>query len=143
LIEVLTALDAGDVTAGFDGFSADLTRVHLAEADELRTHAWPGLEQLSSVMLADDFASSYAGAVLGDRIFVDGEDRDAGGDSVMQFDRSALLGTVLKPPFPSGMWVGRLGVDAIVTVESKGDPARARVLRLPVPHDQATLLSPQ
>ncbi len=83
------------------------------EADELRTHAWPGLEELSSVDLADDFASSYAGVVMGDRIFVDGEDRDTGdGDAVMLFDRAAIRGVVVAPPVPTGMWVGRLGIDA-------------------------------
>jgi len=128
-----TALDAGSVSAGFVGFSADGARVHLVEADELRTHAWPGLEELSTVELADDFVSSYAGAVLGDRILVDGEEAESGEDAVMTFDRSAIRGARVKPPVPGGMWVGRIGPEAIVTVESKGDPARGRVLRLPAP----------
>ena len=43
-----------------------------------RTHAWPTLHELSSVPLADDFVSSFSGAV-GDDIFVDGDlDADAG-----------------------------------------------------------------
>jgi hypothetical protein len=135
-IAIANALEKGSISAGFVGFSADGARVHLAEADELRTHAWPGLEELSSVDLADDFASSYAGAVMGDRIFIDGEDRDTGdGDAVMQFDRTAIRGVVLKPPVPSGMWVGRIGIDAIVTVDVKGDPAPGRVVRLPAPHN--------
>ncbi|MDB5215148.1 MAG: hypothetical protein JWO86_3075, partial [Myxococcaceae bacterium] len=43
---VTTALDDGSIPAGFVGFSTDGARLHLAEADELRTHAWPGLEEL-------------------------------------------------------------------------------------------------
>ncbi len=133
-IAIPTAIDGGAISAGFVGFSADGARVHLAEADELRTHAWPGLVELSSVELADDFVSAYSGVVLGDRILVDGEDRDTGdADAVLQFDRTALRGVVLRPPVPSGMWVGRLGVDLLVTVEPKGDPSRGRVLRLPAP----------
>jgi hypothetical protein len=31
------------------------------------------------------------------------------------------------------MWVGRLGVEAIVTVASKVDPARRCVIRIPAP----------
>ena len=63
-------------------------------------------------------------------IFVDGElDRGEGEEeAVMIFDRSALKGSLVEPPAPPGMWVGRLGTSAIVTVESKGDPARGRVL---------------
>ena len=127
---VPTALDDGSIPAGFVGFSSDGARVHLAEADELRTHAWPGLEELSSVEFADDFVSSFAGAVLGDRIFVDGEDSEAREDAVMIFDASALRGHLASPPVPAGMWAGRLGADTIVTVESKGEPARARVIRI-------------
>jgi hypothetical protein len=133
---ISNALENGSISAGFVGFSADGARVHLAEADELRTHAWPGLEELSSVELADDFASSYSGVVMGDRIFVDGEDRDTGdGDAVMQFDRAAIRGALLKPPVPAGMWVGPIGVDAIVTVLAKGEPAQGYVVRLPAPHN--------
>lgn len=130
-IAIPTALDGGAESAGFVGFSADCARVHLVEADELRTHAWPGLEQLSSVALAPDFFSTYAGAVLGDRVLVDGEDDSGDRDAVMLFDRTAIRGRVLKLPVPTGMWVGRLGADAVVTVESKGDPAPARVIRFP------------
>jgi hypothetical protein len=127
---IATALDSGGIPAGFVGFSADGARVHLAEADELRTHAWPGLEELSSVELADDFVSSFAGTVLGDSIFIDGQDAESGEDQVMKFDRSAIVGSVLYDDVPSGMWAGRLGTDMIVTVESKGDPARGRVIRV-------------
>jgi hypothetical protein len=135
-IAVPTALDAGALPAGFVGFSADGARVHLAESDELRTHAWPALEELSSVPFADDFVSSYSGVVLGHRVFVDGQDRETEEeDAVMLFDRSAIRGAVVKPPVPTGMWVGRIGGDAIVTVESKGDPVRGRVFRLPAPKD--------
>lgn len=133
-LAVTTPMDGGSVPVGFVGFSADGARVHLVELDELRTHAWPGLLELSSVELADDFVSSYAGVVLGHRIFVDGEeDDDSHQDAVMAFDRSAIRGSLVKPPVPSGMWVGRLGTDALVTVESKGDPALARVIQLPAP----------
>lgn len=133
-VEVITtALDGGGIAAGFVGFSVAHSHVHLAEADELRTHSWPTLVELSSVELADDFVSSYAGAVLGQHVYVDGEDADSGDDVVMRFDHAAIRGTLLPPPVPSGMWAGRLGVDAIVTVESKGDPARGRVLRIALP----------
>ena len=127
---IATALDKGGIPAGFVGFSADFARLHLAEADELRTHAWPGLDELSSVELADDFVSSFAGVVLGQRIFVDGEEADSMEDGVMMFDASATRGSLLPPPVPTGMWAGRLGVDMIVTVESKGDPAYGRVVRI-------------
>jgi hypothetical protein len=129
---VPSALDEGATPAGFVGFSADRARVHLVEADALRTHAWPGLHELSSVELKGDFVASYAGAVLGDRVLVDGEDSDAGEDAVMSFDRSALLGSILSGPVPSGMWAGRLGADVIVTVAAKGDPACGGVVRLDV-----------
>jgi len=125
-----TALDDGSVAAGFVGFSADVERVHLAEADELRTHAWPGLDELSSVELADDFVSSFSGVVIGERVYVDGEDAETREDQVMQFDRSATVGALLPEPGPAGMWAGRLGRDLVVTVESKGEPARGRVVRI-------------
>lgn len=128
-----TALDGGSISAGFVGFSADAARVHLAEADELRTHAWPELHELSSVELADDFVASYAGAVIGHHIYVDGAEADSGDDAVMRFDRSAIRGRLLPLPVPEGMWAGRLGADLIVTVESKGDPARGRVIRVATP----------
>jgi hypothetical protein len=127
------ALDAGGISAGFVGFSADGARVHFAEVDELRTHSWPDLVELASVELADDFVSSYSGVVLGSRILVDGNDAETTDDAVMVFDQSALRGRVMPPPVPSGMWVGRLGEDAFVTVESKGEPARGRVIRVPAP----------
>jgi hypothetical protein len=130
-VEVKTALDDGSMSCGLVGFSMDAARVHLVEDFALRTHAWPGLEELSNVELADEFASTYSGIVTAQGIFVDGTDADSGeGDVVMSFDDAALTGTVLKPPFPTGMWAGRLGADCLVTVESKGDPAKGRVLRL-------------
>jgi hypothetical protein len=122
------ALDEGGIAAGFVGFSADGHRVHLVEADELRTHAWPTLHELSSVPLADDFVSSFSGAVLGNDIFVDGEYADTQEDAVMQFDVAAIHGVVLPGAAPTGMWAGRLGANAIVTIEPKGDPARGRIL---------------
>lgn len=128
LSAVPSALDEGSIAAGFVGFSADGARVHLVEADELRTHAWPTLHELSSVPLADDFVSSFSGAVLGQDVFVDGEYADSQQDAVMQFDVAAIHGIVLPGPAPTGMWAGRLGANAIVTIEPKGDPARARVL---------------
>ena len=125
-----TSLDNGAVPAGFVGFSGDATRVHLAEADELRTHAWPGLVELSSIELADEFISNYSGAVFGDNILVDGHVDEGAGDAVMQFDRSALYGKMLAPPVPLGMWAGRIGRDAIVTVDPKAKPARGTVVRI-------------
>jgi hypothetical protein len=133
VVAIASELDGGGIAAGFVGFSADGSRVHLAEADELRTHAWPALHELSSVELADDFVSSYAGAVLGQYVYVDGEDAESGDDAVMRFDRSAIRGTMLPAPAPTGMWAGRLGADCIVTVESKGDPAPGRVIRVALP----------
>jgi hypothetical protein len=121
-------LDGGGLPAGFVGFSTDGARVHLVEADELRTHAWPTLHELSSVALADDFVSSFSGAVVRDEILVDGEDAETHHDSVMLFERSAIRGVVLPSPAPAGMWAGRLGGTAIVTLEPSGDPVRARVL---------------
>lgn len=130
---VPTSLDEGGIPAGFAGFSADAARVHLVEADELRTHAWPSLHELSSVDLADDFVSSYAGAVLGSHVYIDGADADSQDDEVMRFDRSGIRGMVMNLPVPTGMWAGALGTDVIVTVESKGEPARGRVLRIALP----------
>ena len=126
--QVPGALDSGAVAAGFVGFSVDGARVHLVEADELRPHAWPTLHELSSVPLADDFISSFSGAVLGGEIFVDGEDAETRQDAVMLFDRAAIHGAVAPPPAPVGMWAGRLGERAIVTIQAKGDPVPARVL---------------
>ncbi len=123
-----TALDTGAIAAGFVGFSADGVRVHLVEADELRTHAWPTLHELSSVPLADDFISSFSGAVLGGEIFVDGEDAETRDDAIMLFDRAAIHGAVLPLPAPTGMWAGRLGTNAIVTIQAKREPAGASVL---------------
>lgn len=133
-VAIATHMDGGSLSCGLVGFSADGARLHVVEDFELRTHAWPGLEELSSVELADDFGSSYAGAVLGHRIYVDGTDADSGEDDlVMLFDRSATRGTVLSPPVPTGMWLGRIGADALVLVEAKGEPARGSVVRIPEP----------
>jgi hypothetical protein len=131
-VAIPTALDDGAAPAGFVGFSSDGARVHLAADDELRTHAWPTLETLSTAPFADDFVSSYSGVLLGGLIFVDGQlDLDRGEEeAVMTFDRAALKGSLAKPPVPAGMWVGRLGTSALVTVEAKGDPARGRVVVL-------------
>jgi hypothetical protein len=133
-IAIQTTLDGGSLPAGFVGFSSDGSRVHLVESDALRTHAWPGLEELASVELADDFVSSYSGVVLGHEIFVDGSDSESEDeDRVMVFERAGLRGATAKSPVPTGMWVGRLGTDSIVTVSSKGDPARGAVVRIPTP----------
>jgi hypothetical protein len=130
-VAILTALDGGGVPAGMVGFSADGARVHLVEDAALRTHAWPALEELSSVDLPDTFASSFSGAVFGDRLFVDGQDADTGDDDlVLQFDRSALIGRLIDGPAPEGMWVGRLGDDLLVTVSASGEPAVGRAYRL-------------
>jgi hypothetical protein len=130
-VAVLTALDDGGGPAGMVGFSADCARVHLVEDAALRTHAWPGLQELSSADLPDTFASSFSGAVFGDRVFVDGNDADTGDDDlVLQFDRSALLGRFVRGSAPAGMWVGRLGDDLLVTVSASGEPATGRVYRL-------------
>lgn len=134
-ILITNQLENGSIPAGFIGFSADNARVHLAGDDGLRTHAWPGLEMLSTVDPDESFGNLYAGAVMGDRIFVDGQDHETGEDAVMQFDRTAIRGAVLKPPVPTGMWVGRIGIDAIVTVDAKGEPALGHVVRLPAPHN--------
>lgn len=127
---VWTSLEGGGIPAGMVGFSPDGSRVHLAEADELRTHAWPALKELSSVQFDDDFVSSYSGALIGDRILVDGEDSETHEDAVTMFDRTATKGTFLTPPVPSGMWARRLAGDTLVTVEAKGEPARGRVIRI-------------
>jgi hypothetical protein len=47
----------------------------------------------------------------------------------MVYDQAGLTGALAGPPVPAGMWAGRLGVDCVVTVESKGEPARGRVVR--------------
>ncbi len=132
VVLVETALDGGAVAAGFAGFSGDGALVFLAEADELRTHAWPGLQQLASVDLADGFVSSFTGVVRGGVVLVDGVDDESGDDAVMQFDRAGLVGARARPPIPPGMWAGALGRDCLVTVDAKGEPATARVLRIGV-----------
>ncbi|HVH44222.1 MAG TPA: hypothetical protein VM925_17845, partial [Labilithrix sp.] len=126
---VWTSLDGGGISAGMVGFSPDGSRVYLAEADELRTHAWPGLKELSSIPFDDDFVSSYSGAVIGEHVLVDGQDYETKEDAVTRFDLELAKGRLLLPPVPTGMWIGRLGVDMLVTVEAKGDPSRGRVIR--------------
>lgn len=125
-----TSLEGGGIPAGMVGFSPDAERLYLAEADELRTHAWPGLKELSSVQLEDDFVSSYSGAVFGAHVVVDGQDSETKEDAVMIYDVTATKGRIVVPPVPQGMWAGRLGADALVTVESKGEPLRGRVYRV-------------
>lgn len=127
---VWTSLDGGGLSAGMVGFSTDATKLHLAEADELRTHLWPGLKEVSSVQFDDDFVSSYSGAVIGEHVLVDGADYETKEDVVAAFDASATTGRLVRAPVPSGMWVGRIGREHIVTVEAKGIPARARVVRV-------------
>ncbi|MCW5837761.1 MAG: hypothetical protein KIS78_35540 [Labilithrix sp.] len=130
LVASWTSLDGGAVSAGMVGFSADGARLYLAEADELRVHVWPGLKELSSVELEDDFVSSYSGAVFDGHVLVDGQDAETQEDAVMVFDPTATSGALASPPVPRGMWAGRLGADLLVTVEAKGEPARGRVIRL-------------
>jgi hypothetical protein len=128
-VAIETALDGGTASAGFVGFSSDGARVHLADPDELQTFSWPNLAKLSSTTFEHDFVASYSGAVVDSLIFVDGDlDLDAGPkDAVMMFDSAARKGTLLRSA-PSGMWAGRIGPNAIITVEAKGDPAHGRVV---------------
>lgn len=128
-VAIETALDQGGASAGFVGFSSDGARVHLAESDELQTFSWPNLAKLSATPFADDFVASYSGVVIDSLIFVDGDlDLDAGPkDAVMMFDAGARKGSLLTPA-PAGMWAGRIGTNAIITVDAKGEPAHARVL---------------
>ena len=99
-VAVTTALDEGASPAGFVGFSSDGARVHVAEYDVLRTHAWPTLIELSTAPLADDFACSYTGVVIGDLILLDGHDADTESeDMLMLFDRSAVRGGVVAGGF--------------------------------------------
>lgn len=125
-----TSLEGGGIPAGMVGFSADGTRVHLAEADELRTHAWPGMKELRSIQFDGDFVSSYAGTIVDGRVLVDGQDTETKEDAVTIFDASTTRPAFLMAPVPAGMWAGRLGTGTLVTVEAKGEPARGRVIRL-------------
>ena len=96
-----------------------------------------GLRGLNGRILYDagqDPPGGYSGAVVGPFILVDGEGAETQEDAVMVFDRSAIRGAVLPPPAPTGMWAGHLAPDVIVTIEPKGDPARARVLRATPTH---------
>jgi hypothetical protein len=127
-VAIETALDQGGASVGFIGFSSDGARVHLAEPDELQTLSWPNLAKVSSAPFEADFVASYSGAVIDSLVFVDGDvdDDDVTKDAVMMFDATGRKGSLVTPA-PSGMWAGRIGTNAIITVESKGDPARARV----------------
>jgi hypothetical protein len=125
-----TSLEGGGIPAGMVGFSADATLVHLAEADELRTHAWPGMKELSSVQFDGNFVSSYSGTLVEGRILVDGQDTETKEDAVTMFDATGTRPAFLMAPVPAGMWAGRLGDRTLVTVEAKGEPARGRVMRL-------------
>jgi hypothetical protein len=133
---IQTALDDGGASAGMVGFSSDGLRVHLAESDALRTHAWPTLHELSSAEFTGDFLSNYTGAVFGHHVYVDGEFDEVCDDAVMLYDRTALRGKVLPGPVMTGMWVGRLGTDCLVTVAEKGDPSRASIVRIALPDSQ-------
>jgi hypothetical protein len=128
-VAIETALDQGTPSAGFVGFSSDGARVHLADTDELRTLAWPDLAKISSSAFDDDFVASYSGAVIDSLVFVDGElDLEHGAkDAVMMFDAAGRKGSVVTPA-PAGMWAGKIGPNAIIVVDSKGDPAAARVV---------------
>ncbi len=128
-VAIETALDLGGASAGFVGFSGDGARVHLAEPDELQTFSWPNLAKLSSAPFEADFVANYAGVVIDSLIFVDGDlDLDAGAkDAMMMFDAGARKGSLVTPA-PSGMWAGRIGTNAIIMVDAKGEPAPARVV---------------
>jgi hypothetical protein len=126
---VWTSLDGGSISAGMVGFSPDAKSLYLAEADELRTHGWPGLKETSSTQFDDDFVSSYSGAVIGEHVLVDGQDYETKDDVVTAFDVTATKSRLVLPPVPTGMWVGRLGLDHIVTVAAKGTPARGLVMK--------------
>ncbi len=133
-VAIETALDKGAVSAGFVGFSIDGARVHLADDNGLRTHAWPGLHELSNVGWKGEFTGLYSGAVMDHRIFVDGEDADTREDSVMLFDRTAILGSLVEALLRNdGSDAFGVKDGAIVTVDSTGDPARATVVRFPAP----------
>lgn len=125
-----TALDGSGQPAGLVGFSADGARVHLAGDQELLTYSWPDLFELSSAELDDELASNYSGAMLHGRLLVDAIEMETQEDAVMSFDVSATLGSWLLPPFPSGMWAGRLGSTSLVTVSPKENPARGEVVRV-------------
>jgi hypothetical protein len=131
-----TALDDGGASAGMVGFSSDGLRVHLAESDALRTHSWPTLHELSSAEFTGDFVSNYTGAVFGHHVYIDGEFDEVCDDAVMVYDRTALRGKMLPGPVMTGMWVGRLGADCLVTVAAKGDPGCATVVRIVLPDSQ-------
>ncbi|HEX4512814.1 MAG TPA: hypothetical protein VH054_04735 [Polyangiaceae bacterium] len=129
-VAIETALDQGGASVGFVGFSSDGARVHLAEPDELQTLSWPNLAKLSSATFENDFVANYAGVVIDSLVFVDGDldlDDAESKDAVMMFDAAARKGSLVTPA-PSGMWAGRIGPNAIITVDAKGEPAHARVV---------------
>jgi hypothetical protein len=125
-----TSMEGGTIPAGIVGFSSDGTRLYLAEADELRTHGWPGLKELASTPFEGDFISGYAGAVIADHVLVDGEDSETKEDAVAMFDPSAEKAVFAIPPVPAGMWAGLVGTNVLLTVEARGEPGRGRVLRI-------------
>jgi hypothetical protein len=118
-----TELDGGGVAAGFVGFSADGLRVHLAEFDCLRTHAWPTLHELSTADYAGDFVANYTGAVFGNHLLVDGQWADENLRAVMQFDRTGLAGVPLPEEPPEGRWMGACAGQQLLTLraEANGD----------------------
>ncbi|HEY2366204.1 MAG TPA: hypothetical protein VGH87_07465, partial [Polyangiaceae bacterium] len=78
----------------------------------------------------NDFVANYAGVVIDSLVFVDGDldlDDAESKDAVMMFDAAARKGSLVTPA-PSGMWAGRIGPNAIITVDAKGEPAHARVV---------------
>ena len=125
-----TDIDDGGIASGFVGFSWDGARVHLAEADELQTRSWPALHELSTVPLADDFVSSFSGAVVGTHILVDGEDVESDEDAVMLYDQTGIRGILLPGRGPVGMWAGALQSDIVITLDAKGEPSTARAWRV-------------
>ena len=130
-VAIKTARDHRGKSSGFVGFSADGARVHLV-SDELETLSWPTLSMLSSTPFEHDFEPKYSGAAIDSLIFIDGEIDPGGPDvveneAVMMFDGPCQEGTLLATA-PSGMWVGRIGPNAIITVGSKLEPAPGRLL---------------
>lgn len=127
---VPTKMDGGLEPAGLLGFSRDGARVFLAEESALRVHRWPDLEVVKTVDLGDEFVSAYAGAVVDDRVLVDGEDAEDGDDVVLAYDADTLKR--LPPPtaIRGAMWVGLVGERRLVTVAPKGEPARGAVWRM-------------
>ncbi|MBI2394249.1 MAG: hypothetical protein HYV09_32055 [Deltaproteobacteria bacterium] len=127
---IVTRLDGGGEPAGLVGFSPDGSRVFLAEESALRVHRWPALDLERTVDLGDEFMSAYSGAVVDDRVLVDGEDAEDGEDVVLAYDASTLARVPPPTAIRGAMWVGRLQERHLVTVTPKGEPARGAVLRM-------------